>query len=96
MEDALYSHLFVAETAVIGAPDDGWGETVRALVVVRPEHAGTASPEMLIERCRRLLAHFKCQTSAEFRDELARTATGKLQKFKLRHAYWEGGERLIN
>ena len=42
------------------------------------------------------LAHFKCPTSVEFRDELARTATGKLQKFKLRAPYWEGRERQVN
>jgi acyl-CoA synthetase (AMP-forming)/AMP-acid ligase II len=50
----------------------------------------------LIDHCRELLAHYKCPTSVEFRDELARTATGKLQKFRLRAPYWEGRERQVN
>jgi acyl-CoA synthetase (AMP-forming)/AMP-acid ligase II len=50
----------------------------------------------LIEFCRSKLAHYKCPTSVELRDSLARTATGKLQKFKLRAQYWDGYERRIN
>ena len=50
----------------------------------------------LIAHCREQLAHYKCPTSVEFRDELARTATGKLQKFKLRAPYWEGREKQVN
>ena len=46
--------------------------------------------------CRSRLAHYKCPTSVELRDELARTATGKLQKFKLRAPYWEGRTRTVN
>ncbi|MBT6446077.1 MAG: hypothetical protein HOK58_13955, partial [Acidimicrobiaceae bacterium] len=49
-----------------------------------------------IDHCRDRLAHYKCPTSVDFRDELARTATGKLQKYKLRSAYWEDMERQIN
>jgi acyl-CoA synthetase (AMP-forming)/AMP-acid ligase II len=94
VEGHLYQHPAVAEVAVIGVPDEHWGETVKALVVVRP---GTAVDEAeLIEFCRSGLAHFKCPTSVELRDTLPRTATGKLQKFKLRSPYWEGRERRIN
>ena len=94
VEDALYSHPAVAEVAVIGVPDKKWGETVKALVVLSP---GTESSEaQLIEHCRNCLAHYKCPTSVEIRDELARTATGKLQKFKLREPYWEGFKKGIN
>ena len=50
----------------------------------------------LIDYCRKKIAHYKCPTSVEFRQELARTATGKLQKFKLRAPYWEGVEKGIN
>ena len=50
----------------------------------------------LIDHCRESLAHFKCPTSVEFREELSRTATGKLQKFKLRAPYWVGMEKQIN
>jgi acyl-CoA synthetase (AMP-forming)/AMP-acid ligase II len=94
VEDCLYQHPAVAEVAVIGVPSERWGETVKALVVLR---AGRAADETeLIEFCRSRLAHFKCPTSVEFRDGLARTATGKLQKFKLRSSYWEGYERRVN
>ncbi|NNN10532.1 MAG: AMP-dependent synthetase, partial [Acidimicrobiaceae bacterium] len=50
----------------------------------------------LIEFCRGRIAHYKCPRSVEFRDTLARTATGKLQKFKLRSPYWEGRTRMVN
>ncbi len=94
VEDCLYQHPAVAEAAVIGIPDAKWGETVKALVVLRP---GTQASEAdLIEHCRSRLAHFKCPTSIEIKDALARTATGKLQKFKLREPYWEGYERKVN
>jgi len=94
VEDCLFSHPDVAEVAVIGVPDERWGETVKALVVLAP--GATADEAALIEHCRSRLAHYKCPTSIEFRDELARTATGKLQKFKLREPYWAGRERLVN
>ena len=67
-------------------------ETVKALVVVDSE----ITEQELIDYCREKLAHYKCPTSIEFRDELARTATGKLQKYKLRAPYWEGQEKQIN
>ena len=94
VEDCLFSHPDVAEVAVIGVPDDKWGETVKALVVLVP--GATADEAALIEHCRSKLAHYKCPTSVEVRDELARTATGKLQKFKLREPYWAGRERQVN
>jgi acyl-CoA synthetase (AMP-forming)/AMP-acid ligase II len=94
VEDCLFSHPDVAEVAVIGIPHEKWGETVTALVVLAP--GATADEAALIEHCRSKLAHYKCPTSIDFRDELARTATGKLQKFKLRAPYWEGQERQVN
>jgi acyl-CoA synthetase (AMP-forming)/AMP-acid ligase II len=94
VEDALFSHPAVAEVAVIGVPDEKWGETAKALVVLAP---GTSADERdLIDHCRARLAHFKCPTSVELRDALPRTATGKLQKFKLRAPYWEGRDRQVN
>ena len=94
VEDALFSHDAVAEVAVIGVPSDKWGETVMALVVL--VEGATADEAELIAHCRGRLAHYKCPTSIELRSELARTATGKLQKFKLRTPYWEGRDRLVN
>ncbi|HEV2361861.1 MAG TPA: AMP-dependent synthetase, partial [Acidimicrobiales bacterium] len=94
VEDVLYSHPAVAEAGVIGVPDEKWGETVRALVVLR--HGAEATERELIDFCRERLAHFKCPTGVEFRDSLPRTATGKLQKFKLREPFWAGRERGVN
>ncbi|HEU4369642.1 MAG TPA: AMP-binding protein [Methylomirabilota bacterium] len=94
VEDCLFQHPAVAEVAVIGVPDEKWGETIKALVVLR---AGAAATERdLIEHCRGRLAHFKCPTSIELREALVRTATGKLQKFKLREPYWAGRARRVN
>ncbi len=94
VEDCLASHPDVAEVAVIGVPHEKWGETVKALVVLRPGAAATEAE--LGAHCRTKLAHYKCPTSIELRTELARTATGKLQKFLLRAPYWEGRTRQVN
>ena len=94
VEDCLFQHPAVAEAAVIGVPDEKWGETIKALVVLKPGAA--ADERALIDFCRSRLSHFKCPTSVEIRPALARTATGKLQKFRLREPYWKGRERRVN
>jgi acyl-CoA synthetase (AMP-forming)/AMP-acid ligase II len=94
VEDVLFSHPAVAEVAVIGVPSEKWGETIKALVVLA--EGEEASEADLIAWCKDKAAGYKAPTSVEFRDELARTATGKLQKFKLRAPYWEGYERQVN
>ena len=92
VEDALFSHPAVAEVAVIGVPSEKWGETIKALVVL----SGEATEAELIAHCKQRLAGYKAPTSVEIRDAIPRTATGKVQKFKLRQQYWEGRERLVN
>jgi fatty-acyl-CoA synthase len=94
VEDCLYQHAAVGEVAVIGVPDEKWGETIKALVVLRPGAA--VSEAELIAHCRDRMAHFKAPTSVEFREALDRTATGKLQKYKLRQPFWSGHERTVN
>ena len=95
VEDCLFQHPAIAECCVIGVPDAKWGETIKALVVLR---SGVEVPTErdVIDFCRTKMAHFKCPTSVEFREVLARTATGKLQKFKLREPYWAGRDKLVN
>jgi fatty-acyl-CoA synthase len=94
VEDCLFQHPAVAEVAVIGVPDEKWGETIKALVVLRP--GATATERDLIEHCRGRMAHYKCPTSVELRSALERTATGKVQKFRLREPYWTGRTRRVN
>jgi fatty-acyl-CoA synthase len=93
VEDALMSHDAVKEVAVIGIPDEKWGELVTALVVT---DGSEVTADELIARCRGSLAGYKCPKRVDFVDTLPRTATGKLQKFKLRERYWQGYERQVN
>jgi fatty-acyl-CoA synthase len=94
VEDAIFSHPEVAEVAVIGIPDTKWGEMVMALVVTT--EGSTLTEPDLIAYTKTKLAGYKCPKVVEFRDALARTATGKLQKFKLREPYWDGQTKQIN
>jgi acyl-CoA synthetase (AMP-forming)/AMP-acid ligase II len=97
VEDCLYQHPAVAEACVIGVPDEKWGETIKALVVLREGTAASSeTADELREFCRQRMSHYKCPTSFEFCETLERTATGKLQKFKMRKPYWEGRDRLVN
>ena len=94
VEDAIFSHPDVAEVAVIGVPDEKWGETIKALVV-KAEGSSLTEAD-LIEYVKGKVARYKAPSSVEFREVLDRTATGKLQKFKLRAPYWEGRDRQVN
>ncbi|TWP46753.1 AMP-binding protein [Lentzea tibetensis] len=94
VEDCLFSHPGVAEVAVIGVPHEKWGETIKALVV-RSDDSEVTEAE-LIAHCKQKLAGYKAPTSVEFRDSIPRTATGKIQKFKLREPYWSGLDRKVN
>ncbi|GAB5905373.1 AMP-binding protein [Mycobacteroides chelonae] len=86
VEDALISHPGVREAAVVGVPDDKWGEVVTAVVVISVTDPGTDPPTGpdLIAHCREHLAGYKCPKRVEFVDSLPRTATGKIQKFRIR------------
>ncbi len=92
VENTLYQHPDVQEVAVIGVPHEKWGEVPKAFVVAKP---GTSpSEQSLIDFARERLAHFKCPKSVAF-GELPKTATGKIQKFKLREPEWAGREKRI-
>jgi acyl-CoA synthetase (AMP-forming)/AMP-acid ligase II len=94
VEDAIFSHPAVAEVAVIGVPDDKWGEMVTALVV--PAEGQQVTAEEIIAHCRGKIAGYKIPKKVEFRGEIPRTATGKIQKFKLREDFWSTSDRQIN
>jgi len=94
VEDCLYSLPGIAECAVIGVPDDKWGETIKAIVVPAP---GVEVDEAaVIAHCKQKMAGYKAPTSVDFVDAIPRTATGKVQKFKLREPYWSGRDRQVN
>jgi len=94
VEDVIFSHPDVAEVAVIGVPHEKWGETIKALVV--KTEGSELTEQELIDYCKSKVARYKAPSSIEFREVLARTATGKLQKFKLRQQYWEGRDSQVN
>ncbi|HWG93784.1 MAG TPA: AMP-binding protein [Mycobacteriales bacterium] len=94
VEDCLFSHPAVAEVAVIGVPSERWGETIKALVVLA--EGASADEAELIAHCKARLAGYKAPTSVELRESIPRTATGKVQKFKLREQYWTGLDRQVN
>ena len=94
VENVLASHPAVRDVAVIGIPDEKWGELVTALVVL--ETGEQLTDVELIDHCRQRLAGYKCPKRIEFRDELPRNATGKLQKYLLRKPYWGSHSRQVN
>ncbi len=94
VENALSAHAAVAECAVIGVPDDKWGERVHA--IVRLKDGTAASTDDLIAHCKALIAGYKCPRSVELRAApLPLSGAGKILKTELRKPYWEGHERRI-
>ena len=93
VERVLAEHPAVAEVAVIGVPDDTWGESVKAVVSLHP--GAEATPEELIAFCRERLARFKCPKSVDVMGALPRNPTGKILKRDLRTPYWQGHDRQV-
>ena len=91
VERVLAEHPAVMEVAIIGVPDDRWGESVKAVVALHP--GAEATEEELIGFCREQLAHYKCPKSVDILEALPRNPTGKILKRDLRQPYWEGRDR---
>jgi fatty-acyl-CoA synthase len=86
VEQAIVSHPAVLEAAVVGVPDEQWGERPKAFVVLA--EGGSATPEELIEHVKATIARYKAPKAVEIVDELPKTSTGKVQKFELREKEW--------
>ena len=94
VESALFGHPDISDIAIIGIPDEKWGEAVKAVIVRQPgsdlDEAG------VIAYARERIAGFKCPKSVDFIDALPRNPSGKILRRELRAPYWEGQERQVS
>jgi acyl-CoA synthetase (AMP-forming)/AMP-acid ligase II len=93
VEEVLYAHPAVAECAVFGIPDPVWGESVKAVVALRP--GARSSEDDLIEFCRSRLASYKKPRSVTFAEEMPKNANGKISRRELREPFWRGYARNV-
>src|SRR5438270_4918668 len=94
VESAICDHPDVAEVAVVGVPDEQWGEAVKAIVVMRPGKQATTAEIIAFTRAR--IAGFKTPKSVDFIEALPRNASGKILRRHLRDPYWAGKDRQVN
>jgi len=94
VENALYSHPKIADVAVIGVPDEKWGETVMAYIVAKDGE--TLESDEVIAYARTQIAGFKCPKRVAFIPALPRNASGKILRRELRAPHWKGHDRAVN
>jgi len=93
VENALFKHPEIADVAVIGVPDDRWGEAVKAIIV--PEKGASPDPAEIIKWAKTQIAGYKVPKSIDFIDALPRNPSGKILRRELRDPHWEGRDRKV-
>lgn len=93
VKNAIFGHPDVADVAVIGIPDEKWGEAVKAIVVAK--EGTNPTPESIIEWARERIAGYKCPKTVDYIQEMPRNPSGKILRKDLREPYWEGQERRV-
>jgi acyl-CoA synthetase (AMP-forming)/AMP-acid ligase II len=93
VENAVFGHPAIADVAVIGVPDDKWGEAVKAVCVVKPGES--VDEAAIIAWARERIAAYKAPKSVDFVESIPRNASGKILRRELRKPYWEGRERMV-
>ena len=94
VENAIIGHQEIADVAVIGVPDERWGEAVKAIIVLKPD--ATATAEEIVAFARNRIAGYKLPKTIDFVPALPRNPSGKVLRRELRAPYWVGHTRRIN